>query len=225
MNGIFVTGTDTGVGKTVVAAGIAGAMRRDGIDIGVMKPIATGIPQNAGFRSGDAELLARISGSTDPEDEINPVFLPAEASPLMASRMLNIDIKLDKVFSAFKRLGKKHEFLVVEGIGGVMVPITERYFVVDMIKEMNLPVLIVSRASLGTINHTLLTVKMCREYDLKIAGIAVNCVKDNVVEDKVGKMIQELSGIFVIGSIPFVDKVENIVDLVSKHVKYDLLIS
>lgn len=228
MGGIFVTGTDTGVGKTVVAAGIAGAMRKDGIDVGVMKPIATGIPRKNGFRSADSELLAKVSGSTDPEDEINPVFLPLEASPLAASRVLNIDIKLDEVFAAFKRLIDKHEFTVVEGIGGVMVPIKQNYFVIDMIKEMNLPVLIVSRASLGTLNHTVLTVRACREYKLDISGIVVNGVNDNNMAEKtVSEIIRELTGTFVIGSIPFVDKFDtnDVVDLVSKHVKYDLLIS
>ncbi len=228
MSGVFVTGTDTGVGKTLVAAGIAGALRRDGIDVGVMKPIATGIPRKNDFKSSDAELLAKMAGSADAEEEINPIFLPLEASPLAASRILNMDIKVEKVFSAFKLLTGKHEFVIVEGIGGVMVPIKENYFVIDMIKEMNLPVLIVSRAALGTLNHTLLTVRACREYDLNVVGIVVNCVKDhNIVEKTAAKMIRELTGIFVIGSIPFVDVFDasNAVDLVSKHVKYDLLIS
>jgi len=227
MNGIFVTGTDTGVGKTVVAAGIAGALRRDGIDVGVMKPIATGVPQKIGFKSCDAEILATTAGSTDVEDEINPVFLPLEAAPLTASRILNIDIKLDEMFSAFKRLTSKHEFVVVEGIGGVMVPIKQSYFVIDMIKKMEIPVLIMSRPSLGTLNHTLLTVRVCREYDLDISGIIINGVRDSDIEKGTSEMIHELTGIFVIGVIPLLDKIDskNIVDIVSKHVKYDLLLS
>ena len=228
MTGVFVTGTDTGVGKTVVAAGIAGSMRKDGIDVGVMKPIAAGIPQEKGFKSSDAELLAKISGSKDSESEINPVFLPLEASPLAASRALNIDIKLNEVFSAFKRLTDKHDFVVVEGIGGVMVPIKQNYFVVDMIKEMNLPVLLVSRAAVGTLNHTLLTVRACKEYDLNIAGIVLNGVRnDSIAEKTASEIVRELTEIFVIGSIPFVDGLDasNVVDLVSRHVKYDLLIS
>ncbi len=228
MTGVFVTGTDTGVGKTVVAAGIAGAMRKDGIDVGVMKPIATGIPQEKGFRSSDVELLMKASGSTDAESEINPVFLPLEASPFAASKALNIDIKLDEVFSAFKRLTDKHDFVVVEGIGGVMVPIKQNYFVIDMIKEMGLPVLIVSRAALGTLNHTVLTVRACKEYDLNIAGIVLNGVRnDNIAEKTASAIIRELTEIFVIGSIPFIEGLDasNVIDLVSKYVKYDLLIS
>lgn len=228
MSGVFVTGTDTGVGKTIVAAGIAGAMKRDGINVGVMKPIATGIPKENGFKSSDAELLAKIADSTDPESEINPIFLPLEASPLTASRTLNMDIKLDRVFSAFKSLTGKHEFVIVEGIGGVMVPIKQDYFVIDMIKEMNMPVLVVSRAALGTLNHTLLTVRACREYDLNVAGIVINGVRsNNIIERTAGEIIHELTGMFVIGSIPFVDAFDtnNVIDLVSKHVKYDLLIS
>ena len=228
MSGIFVTGTDTGVGKTIVAAGIAGAMRKDGIDVGIMKPIATGIPQERGFKSSDAELLVKLAGSTDPESEVNPIFLPLEASPLAASKTLNVEIKVDEVFSAFKRLTAKHEFVIVEGIGGVMVPIKQDYFVIDIIKKMNIPVLIVSRAALGTLNHTVLTVRACREYNLDIVGIVINGVRDdNVAEKTAGEIIHELTGMFVIGSIPFVDELDtsNVVDLVSKHVKYDLLIS
>ncbi len=228
MSGIFVTGTDTGVGKTIVAAGIAGAMRKDGIDVGIMKPIATGIPQERGFKSSDAELLVKLSGSTDPESEVNPIFLPLEASPLAASKTLNVEIRVDEVFSAFKRLTAKHEFVIVEGIGGVMVPIKQDYFVIDIIKKMNIPVLIVSRAALGTLNHTVLTVRACREYNLDIVGIVINGVRDdNVAEKTAGEIIHELTGMFVIGSIPFVDELDtsNVVDLVSKHVKYDLLIS
>jgi dethiobiotin synthetase len=228
MSGVFVTGTDTGVGKTVVAAGIAGAMRKDGIDVGVMKPIATGIPQGNGFRSSDAELLAKISDCKDSENEINPVFLPLESSPLAASRALNIDIKLGEIFSAFKRLTDKHDFVIVEGIGGVMVPLKQNYFVIDMIKEMNLPVLIVSRAALGTLNHTMLTVRACKEHNLNVAGIVLNGVRnDNFAEKTANELIRDLTEIFVIGSIPFVNGLDanNVVDLVSRHVKYDLLIS
>ena len=228
MSGIFITGTDTEVGKTLVAAGIAGALRRDGIDVGVMKPIATGLPRKEGFRSHDSEILAKTAISSDPENEINPIFLPLEASPLTASKILNIDIKLDEVFSVFKRLTNKHEFVIVEGIGGVLVPIKQNYFVIDMIKEMNIPVLIVSRASLGTLNHTLLTVKACKEHDLNISGIVINSVRDNyIIEKSISETIHELTGIFVIGSIPFIDEIDtnNTVDLISKYVKYDLLIS
>jgi len=227
MTGVFVTGTDTDVGKTVVAAGIAGAMRRDGIDVGVMKPIATGVPRKNSIKSADAELLAKLSGSKDPDDEINPVFLPLPASPFAASKILDIDVKLESIFSAFRRLSEKHGFVVVEGIGGIMVPIRKDYFVIDMIKEMKLPVLIVSRAALGTLNHTLLTVKACKESGLDISGVVINGLRSNSkVETTVGEIIHELTGVFVIGNIPFVENLNtnDIVDLVSKHMKYDLLI-
>ncbi len=227
MRGIFVTGTDTGVGKTVVAAGIAGALRRDGINVGVMKPIATGKPQKSDIKSHDSEILARTAHSRDPGNEINPILLPIEASPLTASKTLQVDINLDKIFSAFQRLTSKHDFVVVEGIGGVMVPIKQDYLVIDMIKEMGLPVLIVSRASLGTLNHTLLTVRACRDYEVNISGIVVNGVRDNnIIEEATGEMIHDLTGIFVIGIIPLLDVFDtnNITDLVSKFVKYDLLL-
>jgi dethiobiotin synthetase len=173
-------------------------------------------------------MLARASGVTDPESDMNPVFLALEASPLAAGRMLNADVRLEDVFSAFRRLTGKHEFMVVEGIGGVMVPIKSGYFVIDMIKEMKLPALIVCRASLGTLNHALLTVRACKEYNLEIAGIVVNGVRDdNLIEKMVGDLVNEITKIFVIGSIPYVENIdqEDVIELVSKHVKYDLLIT
>lgn len=227
MNGVFVTGTDTGVGKTVIAAGMAGAMKNDGIDVGVMKPIATGTPGTA-FRSSDAEMLAKLAGSTDAESEINPIFLPMEASPLAASRALKHEIRMEDVFSAFRNLSSKHEFLIIEGLGGIMAPIRSDYFVIDMIREMKLPVLIVARAAVGTLNHTLLTVAACKQNNLTIAGLVVNCVRSNVTaEATAADLIHELTGVFVLGTVPFVEKFDltNPVDLVRKHVRYELLIS
>lgn len=232
MNGIFVTGTDTGVGKTIIAAGIAGAMKRDGIDVGVMKPIAAGMPKKQGFKSEDAEFLSLASGSNDNENEVNPIFLPMEASPLVASKVLHLNIDLDKVFSVFNSLTSRHEFVVVEGIGGVMVPIKPNYFVADMIKKMSLPVLIVCRAALGTLNHTLLTAKCCKDYGFDVAGIVVNGVRNSnsVAEKTASDAIHELTGLPVIGVVPYVTElpkqnINMVIDLVSKHVKYDLLIS
>lgn len=228
MTGIFVTGTDTGVGKTFVAAGIAGALKRDGLDVGVMKPIATGKARPNGFRSEDCEILCRVVNSTDPEDEVNPYFLPLEASPYVASKVLSIEIRLEKIFSAFTKLISKHDFVVVEGIGGTMVPIDANYFLVDMIREMNLPALIVARASIGTINHTLLSVKSCKDNEVPISGIVVNGVHENLVAERTAaECIHELSGAFVLGAIPYENsiQVEKMVNLVSKYVKYDVLIS
>ncbi|MCS6767466.1 MAG: dethiobiotin synthase [Candidatus Nitrosocaldus sp.] len=227
MGGVFVTGTDTGVGKTLVTAAIVHALRRDGIDAVGMKPVATGVDRDALLKSMDAEIIARHSGMDRSEYElVNPVFLAVEAAPYMASIMLRQEIDMERVFSAYRRLRERHEFLVVEGIGGVMVPIRKGYYVVDLIKDMGLPALIVARARLGTINHTLLTIDACRRRGVEIVGVVMNMVDHgNPVEANAGSMIQELSGVPVIGSIPLLANPVDAIDSISRYVRYDLLLT
>ncbi|MCS7141633.1 MAG: dethiobiotin synthase [Candidatus Nitrosocaldus sp.] len=228
MGGVFVTGTDTGVGKTLVTAAIVHALRRDGIDAVGMKPVATGVDRDALLKSMDAEIIARYSGMDRSEYElVNPVFLAVEAAPYMASIMLRQEIDMERVFSAYRRLRERHEFLVVEGIGGVMVPIRKGYYVVDLIKDMGLPALIVARARLGTINHTLLTIDACRRRGVEIVGVVMNMVDHgNPVEANAGSMIQELSSVPVIGSIPLLtNPVDAYIDSISRYVRYDLLLT
>lgn len=229
MSGVFITGTDTGVGKTLITAAIVHALRSDGIDAVGMKPIATGRHRDSSpFRSEDAEIIARYSCIDSSEYElVNPVFLALEASPYMASLMLKQEIELESVFRAYRRLREKHEFLVVEGIGGIMVPIKRDYYVVDLMKDMSLPAIVVSKARLGTINHTLLTVNACRDRGVEVAGIVINMIDySNPVEALVGEVIQELSGLPVIGNIPLINDMdlEDVIPSLARHVRYDLLL-
>ncbi len=229
MSGVFVTGTDTGVGKTYITAALTYALRRDGIDAIAMKPIATGSVANKGiFNSLDAEILARYSNADSNEYElINPVFLAEEASPYMASKMLNTSIDIGKVLNAYNELKKRHEFILVEGIGGIMVPISKCYYVADLIKDLGLPVLIVARARLGTINHTLLTVMACKEYKLNILGIVINMIDySNKVEANTPSMIEELSGVPIIGCVPLISNINvDKIPEMAKHIRYDLIIT
>lgn len=168
---IFVTGTDTGVGKTYVAAGIAAALRRSGVDVGVMKPVATG---TVGGISEDAVLLKRAAGVDDPLDLVNPVRLKPPLAPSVAARILRTRIELRGVWSAYRTLASRHECMVVEGIGGILVPILDRYPVANIARRLRLPLVIVTRPSLGTINHTALTVHAARSLGLKILGLVIN---------------------------------------------------
>lgn len=218
-NGIFITGTDTSVGKTFVATGLAACMKQDGIDVGVMKPVAT----------GSRDDIHRLLKSARLDDIMlaNPIFLPLEASPLAASRLLKKEIDVDDIRHAFNRLMDEHEYIIVEGIGGLMVPITRDYMVVDMIKDLNLPVLIVCRGALGTINHTLLTIHACLNNSIKVNGFIANMVKDDN-EGLAIDIIEELSNIPLLGKIPFInikDYVRDARDAVRRYVRYDLLIT
>ena len=108
MKSIFITGTDTDVGKTYVTAGLAVTLRKMGVDIGIMKPFAAGIPQKKGFKSEDVEILSQAAKVFDPENLVNPQFFKMAASPYTASKSLKVKVKIDSVLSGFKKLSKIH---------------------------------------------------------------------------------------------------------------------
>ncbi len=206
MRGVFITGTDTGIGKTVIGAGLAWALRRKGMDVGVMKPFASANKVfSKGYRSQDTALLARASAVNDHDYEINPFFYPIAASPLAATELkygppVNTKIALQKL----KNLGKKHQFMIVEGIGGIMVPLTESEFVADFAKQTNLPLIIVSTGRLGTLNHTILTIMACKMRHLRIAGIILNKISRHadIVEQRTGPILETLTDIKVLAEVP-----------------------
>ena len=209
--GYFITGTDTNVGKTVVTACLLALYREQGIDAGVMKPIETGVDQECSSEANsDAKFLLTISGNGDPIEEICPIRLKPTAAPLQAARITGQTIDISLILENFRRLQAKHDRMLVEGIGGLLVPLTVNYSVSDLIKDMNLPLIIVSRFSLGTINHTLLTVKAAQETGVEIAGIILNHSEDrplNEIELGQASLIQELSNVPVLGECPFIDSI------------------
>lgn len=208
---IFITGTDTGVGKTVVAAGIASALRRRGLNVGVMKPVATGAKRRSNkLVSEDAELLLQASGARDPMELVNPVCLEAALAPSVAAKLANKPVSLNKIWKAYRVLTYMHEAMVVEGAGGLMVPILERYYVADMIKRMRVPVVIVSRPTLGTLNHTLLTVRVAEQYGLDVRGIIINYhdkFKRGVVERLNPSLLEDICNLPVLAEIPHLPEV------------------
>ncbi|MBI4652590.1 dethiobiotin synthase [Candidatus Desantisbacteria bacterium] len=205
--GIFITGTDTGIGKTIVSAGIARALSTMGFNIGVMKPIATGaIKSKNGLISEDAIFLKESITSPDPLSLINPSVYYHPLAPSVAAQISGTPVNIKKIMKCFSILKKKHDFIIVEGIGGIMVPITHNYMVADMIKEMNLPAVIVTRPGLGTINHTLLTLECAKTHGIKIKGIIFNhsqpepkilAIKTNP------EAIKTLSQTEILGTFPF----------------------
>lgn len=230
MNSYFITGTDTGVGKTVVTAAIVSSLRKRGIDVGVMKPIASGLAQKAGFRSSDAELLIESAGVTDKEDLVNPVFLPLPVSPYDATKMLNLKVDMKIVYERFEELRRAHQMLFVEGIGGIMTPITRDLFVADMIKQMGLDAIVVTRATLGTINHTVMTAQICKKYQIPVRGLVINHFdeKGGPAEKNAPSTLHEVTGIPVLGTIPFVkdyQRPKDMEEIVEKSIDLDRLIS
>ena len=230
MNAYFITGTDTGVGKTSITAGLAGCMRKLGVDVGIMKPIATGYPNKTGFKSSDVTKLVEASSTKDPENLINPVFLPLPTSPYDATKLLELSVDMPLIFEQFKKLLSMHEVLLVEGIGGIMAPISKNFFVADMIKGMNIETIIITRATIGTLNHTVMTCKMCKDYGIKIRGIVINNFdeKGTPAEKNVPVTLYELTNIPILGIIPFIrdlNTLEKMIEHVSKNIDIKSLIS
>lgn len=202
--GLFVTGSDTGVGKTVITGAIAAAMKAHGLDVGVMKPVASGAKEREGkLVSDDVVYLKKIIDSTDDDELVNPVCLKPPIAPTIASLKSGVPIDIDRVWRAYEELLNRHDFVVVEGVGGLMVPVNDTLFVADMVHRMDLPLVIVSRDYLGTINHTLLTVEYARSRNFRIKGIIMNMIKDN---DCV-REIEKYSSVPILGAIPFEENV------------------
>jgi len=205
LKSIFVAGTDTDVGKTYITAGLAVALRNMDIDVGVMKPFAAGTAQKKGYKSEDVEILARAAQTSDPENLINPQFFSIPASPYTAWKNLKTKPKICAILSSFKKLSKLHEMILVEGMGGVMTPILKDYFITNLIKEMNIPTVIVTRSKVGTVNHTIMTIKMCKKYKIPIKGIVINDFDGGGYPIKnLKRDLQNLTGVKVLGSIPFI---------------------
>jgi dethiobiotin synthetase len=210
IEGIFITGTDTGVGKTFVAAGITRALRARGIGVGVMKPAETGCRSRDGILiPADAVTLMRSAEATDPLDLVNPYRFRAPLAPMVAAQQEGRTIEIRKVKKAFRLLTKKHEFLVVEGAGGIMVPLTSRTSYLDLAAELRLPVLIIARPGLGTINHTLLTIMALRARRVPVAGTVFNHRthgRQGVAERTSPVVIEHLSGVPVLGQVKYGQK-------------------
>ena len=209
--GYFISGTDTGVGKTVVTACLLAFYHKKRVTTGVMKPIETGVdPTCSSEANSDAKFLLEISGNRDTLEEVCPIRLKPAAAPLQAARMANQSLDIDLIMENFRRLQTRYNQMLVEGIGGLMVPLKPNYLVSDLIKDMQLPLIIVSRISLGTLNHTLLTLKAAQETGVEVAGVILNHLENrplNEVELEQASLIQELSKIPVLGECPFIDSI------------------
>jgi dethiobiotin synthetase len=175
ISGLFVTGTDTGVGKTLVAGAIADWVRRRGLRAGVCKPIATGCQhRREGLVSEDAEFLAHHADSRFPLTTICPQRFAEPLAPAVASERAKIPIEWNAIDSAIQSISSQSDFMIVEGVGGLLVPIDRSATVLTMISWLTLPAVIVARPGLGTINHTLLTIESLRHAKIPVAGVVIN---------------------------------------------------
>ncbi len=228
--GLFITGTDTGVGKTIISSAIISALRSRGIKTGAMKPIETGcITIGKSLNPSDGIFLKNIAQMDEPVSQITPVCFELPLAPLVASEIEGKEIDLQKIKDNFLKLTERYEICIIEGIGGLLVPIKKDYFVLDLIKELGLPLVVVARPSLGTINHTLLTVNYALKEGLKIAGIVINFCRTpdgSIAESTNPGTIQQLTDIPVIGVFPYLESLdkENLERAAVKHLDLELLL-
>jgi dethiobiotin synthetase len=197
---IFITGTDTGVGKTYVTAALLTELRRRGVRAAAFKPIACG----TGGRH-DAEIYAAIMKHEQPLDVINPIYLRRPLAPSVAARLEHKRIDLHRLRTCYRQLAATYSIVLVEGAGGLMVPIRDDYFVADFARSLKLPLLVVARLGLGTINHSLLTVRQARQMGLKVRGLVLNDTvggrRDVAAKTNI-KIVPELCRTPLLGVVP-----------------------
>lgn len=227
--GFFVTGTDTGVGKTVITGALIKAMQARGLKACGMKPIETGCRHvGEALHPSDGLFLKEIAGMDEDLNDITPLRFETPAAPLTASEIEGRELDIGIIKDKFNLLSQKYSFIVVEGLGGILVPIKKDYSVLDLIKELQLPLLIVSRPSLGTINHTLLTVNYALKEGINVAGIIINFNKpsDGTISEQTSPdIIKRLSRAPVIGIFPYLNNLNagTIEKAASKYLDIGLL--
>lgn len=173
MTGLFITGTDTGVGKTYITAAIARLLRRQGHPVRVCKPVATGARLVQGrWLCDDTILLAEATGQA--WDDVTRWTFPDPVAPPVAALRQGLSLSLPEIVGAVRQRGRAGVPLLVEGVGGLLCPLTDKETVADLAGALGLPLLVTARRSLGTLNHTLLTLEVARGRSLAVAGVVVN---------------------------------------------------
>jgi dethiobiotin synthetase len=207
-HGIFITGTDTGVGKTLVATALALHLKKRGLAVGVMKPIETGVSSAKESQSDAARLRSTIE-SEEPLGAIRPYAFELPVAPLTAAHAEGQTINSETIRKVYRLLSHRYEHLVVEGVGGVLVPITANVTVTDLIKQLRLPVIIVGRSGLGGINHALLTIEALRRRKISVVALVLNqtqsvrsrmsCIQERSTLD----ILRKQAGVPVLGPLPY----------------------
>jgi len=214
-SGIFITGTDTNVGKSMLTATIGVALQKLGLRLGVMKPVETGINELSHGFVTDGSRLQRVLATDDPTNVVTPYQFPDPLAPLAASRTAQKPIDFELIKNRYYELSGNCEFLLIEGIGGVMVPLTEKQTVRDLIVYLELPCIVVSRPTLGSVNHTLLTLEALRDRNIQVLAVVLNqttsALRSEVEQlqiESTSQLIRELSRVPVVGPVPFEPLVE-----------------
>jgi dethiobiotin synthetase len=221
--GFFVTGTDTGVGKTLVAVLLAVGLRRRGLTVGVMKPVATGAARSqdefGGFALVAEDTWVLHQATQQPLSLITPCAYELPASPHLAARHAGTGVDREHILNTFRQLSDQFPVMVVEGVGGLLVPLRDDWLLADMARCFGLPLLVVARSGLGTLNHTLLTLEVARTRGLGVAGVIINQTAhpdhrspgspwSTIEQDNIGT-IRRLGSVPILGAIPYLPALED----------------
>ncbi len=227
MKGFFVTGTDTGVGKTIISCGLAAVLKEKKIDVGVFKPLLSGISRE--HPESDTSLLKQMSQTSLSYEDITPFAFKEPLAPYVAGKLEGKVVNIEEVLQCWERIRERHEYFIVEGAGGISVPLGENFLVSDLIKALQLPIVIVARPNLGTVNHIFLTVQYAKSMGLKIAGIVINGISDHpdMAEKTNPKLIEKLCDVPILGITPKLKELtkESIKKMVNDHIDVTLLIN
>jgi dethiobiotin synthetase len=223
MKGVFITGTDTGVGKTIIAAAIGRAVTGLGYSTAVMKPVETGCRRDGPVLvPHDGSFLLDMSGSDIPLSDVTPYRFETPVAPLVASETEGLEINTDLILDTFYRLSSRHDFIIVEGVGGIMVPVRDDMLIIDLIKAMDLPVVIVAMNKLGMINHTLLTVNAALDRGITVKGVIINSPSlptGDMAEETNPSVLKRLLKVPLLGEFPYLEGInKGLIDEASKHI-------
>lgn len=214
----LVTGTDMGVGKTFIAAGLARMLKDRGLKVGVMKPIEVGWEQQGDHWPPDADTLRAAAGSDDAVEDVVPYVFAAEVAPQVSADKLRQPIETERIREALDRLRRKYDVVVVEGVGGLAVPLDDGYDLASLAKDLDLPILVVARAHVGTLNHTFLTVNYAVQRGIEVLGIVANRLDRRQADPSTGTnstMMERMNKVPVLGVVPFrpeADHLDEVVD-------------
>ena len=212
MRGIFITGTDTDVGKTIITAGLLRFLRGQSIDAVSMKPVQTGAePANGGLTAPDLTIhhdVAGIDSEVESLELMAPYLYEPACSPHLAGRMAGYYPDLEHIELCAKALLQQHKFLLVEGAGGVYAPINETETMLDLMRVLGYPVILVAHRGLGTINHSILSIQAIRTAGLELIGIVFNDTR-NVPEDFITKdnprAVKQFGKVTILGDVPYLE--------------------
>ncbi len=207
-DGVFITGTDTGVGKTFVSALLLKALLGRGVDAAYVKTAATGVVDG---HCEDVSFVVKYGGASGDLNDLCPVLLKIPASPYASALAENTSVDLNAIMNAVARARSAHEFVVVEGVGGLLVPLTRDRMVSDLIAELGLPVLVVARPGLGTVNHTLLTLDKLKTSGIPAMGFVTSGAFDATDPTIVSNpaLIEQFSGVPFLGNVPPCDNLDH----------------